>query len=173
MHGDWLLLVLRGLHVLGGVMWVGGVVFLARYLLPAVRAAGPGAGPVMQQLSARGLPNYLPILAVVTVFSGIGLYWRDSDGFRAHEWLRSGSAMAFGTGGLIALGVFILGMTVISPAGRRMAQLGSLMQQAGGPPAAEQVAEMQRVQARLGSTSSIAAVLLVIATLFMAIARYV
>ncbi len=173
MGANWLVIVLRVIHVLTGVLWVGAAVFVARFLVPAVRGAGPAAGPVMQQLIQRGLPAYMPTLAIFTVLSGFGLYWHDSSGFRLHEWLGSGTGMTFGAGAVIALGVFIYGATVVSPAAKRMGTIGGRMREAGGAPAPELVAEMQRTQAQLGRGSAIAAGLLVLATLCMAVARYV
>jgi len=167
------LLLMRVAHVLCGVLWVGAAVFLGFYIIPSVRDAGPGAGPFMQKLAGRRPPTYLLTLAVLTVLSGFGLYWRDSNGFQSHEWLRSGSAMVFGLGGVIALFVLVLGATVISPAGKRLGELAGQLQAAGGPPPPELVAEMQRIQARLGRSNTIAAVALIVTTLCMAVARYV
>ena len=39
--------VLRIAHIVTGAFWVGTVIFLAAFLLPSLRAAGPAAGPVM------------------------------------------------------------------------------------------------------------------------------
>lgn len=167
------LLLLRAVHVVCGVLWVGAAVFLAFYIIPSVRDAGPGAGPFMQKLGARKPPTYMLTLGALAVLSGLGLYWRASNGFQSHEWLRSGSAMVFGLGGVLALFILILGGAVISPAGKRMGELASQLQAAAGPPPQELVAEMQRVQARLARTNTLAAVTLIVATLCMAIARYV
>ena len=171
--GNWLFLLLRVIHVVAGALWVGGVVFLARFLLPSVRAAGPAAGPVMEQLSARKLTVYVPVTAVLTILAGLGLYWHDSGGFRSHEWLSSPSARTFGAGGAIGLVVWLLGVAVISPASQRMVALGTAMQQAGRPPAPEQIAEMQALQAKMSWSSRTAAALLIITTILMAVARYV
>ncbi len=173
MNANWLFLLLRVIHVVAGVLWVGGVVFMTRFLLPSARAAGPAAGPMMQQLSARKLAAYTPIVAVLTVLAGIGLYWHDSAGFRSHEWLSSPSAMTFGAGGILAIVVWILGLIVIGPAGKRMTELGASMQQAGGPPAPERIAEMQAVQARMSWSTRVASVLLIATAILMAVARYV
>jgi uncharacterized membrane protein len=170
---NWLLLLMRAIHVVGGVFWVGGVVVLTRFVLPAARASGPAAGPMMQQMARRKLGAYIPVLSILTVLSGLGLYWHDSGGFRSHEWLRSPSAMTFGAGGLLALIVFALGISIISPTGRQMERLGARMQQAGGPPAPELISEMQAVQARMAWSTTTAAVLLTLTALLMSVARYV
>ena len=50
-----LLIVLRLLHIVLGVFWVGAVVFIAFLLFPSVRESGPAGGAVMQRLMGRGL----------------------------------------------------------------------------------------------------------------------
>jgi hypothetical protein len=54
-----------------------------------------------------------------------------------------------------------------------MQALAKEMQAAGGPPKPEQLAEMQKLQARMGKAGVWGAILLVISTAAMAIARYV
>src|SRR5882724_8157315 len=82
--------LLRTVHVAVGAIWVGAVVFIAAFLVPSVRAAGPAGGAVMQQLmQARRLPLWIMAAALLTVLSGLGLYGHNSAGFRS-EWLGSG-----------------------------------------------------------------------------------
>jgi uncharacterized membrane protein len=167
------LYALRILHIVVGVFWVGTVVFMAAFLSPSVRAAGPAGGAVLQQLmGARRLPLWIMGAMVVTLLSGLGLYWRDSAGFQS-AWLGSGAGKTFGLGAVVAFGASILGMAVNMPTGRRLAEIISRLQSAGRPPTPEEQATLAALQARLGRASVVAAVLLVIATLLMAIARYV
>jgi uncharacterized membrane protein len=167
------LYALRILHIVVGVFWVGTVVFMAAFLTPSVRAAGPGGGAVFQQLmGVRRLPLWIMGAMVVTLLSGLGLYWRDSAGFQS-AWLASGAGKVFGLGGAVAIGASILGMAINMPAGRRLAEITGRLQSAGRPPTPEEQATLAALQARLGRASVVAAVLLVIATLLMAIARYV
>ncbi len=168
------MLVLRLLHILAGAAWVGMALFVGGFLIPALRAIGPAGGPVMQQIGqVRRLPAWIMTVALLTVASGFGLYWRDSVGFSSAEWLGSGMGRTMGAGGIVALIAMIYGMTVVSPMGKRMAALADAMQQAGGPPPADRVAEMQRLQARMGKASVVVGVVLVLATSLMAVARYV
>jgi hypothetical protein len=64
-------------------------------------------------------------------------------------------------------------MAVNMPTGRRLAEITGRLQSAGRPPTPDEQATLAALQARLGRASVVAAVLLVIATLLMAIARYV
>src|SRR5258705_8430533 len=90
-------------HIVVGVFWVGPVVFMAAFLTPSVRAAGPAGGAVLQQLmGVRRLPLWIMGAMVVTLLSGLGLYWRDSAGFQS-AWLASGAGHVFRLGGAGAL----------------------------------------------------------------------
>jgi uncharacterized membrane protein len=165
--------LMRVIHILIGVFWVGTVLFIAVFLMPSVRAAGPAGGSVMHQLvQARRLPLWLMAAAIVTIASGLWLYWLDSSGFRS-AWLGSGPGRVFGLGGAFAILATIVGMAVNTPAGRRLAALTARVQGSGRPPSSEEAAEMQRLQTRLARATIAVAVLLVLATAAMAVARYV
>jgi uncharacterized membrane protein len=167
------LYALRILHIVVGVFWVGTVVFMAAFLAPSVRAAGPAGGAVLQQLMGiRRLPLWIMGAMVVTLLSGLGLYWRDSAGFQS-AWLGSGAGRAFGLGGAVAIAASILGMAINMPTARRLTEISGRLQAAGRPPTPEEQAALGALQARLSRASVVAAVLLVTATLLMAIARYV
>ena len=167
------LYALRILHVVVGVFWVGTVVFMAAFLMPSVRAAGPAGGAVIQQLmGVRRLPLWIMGGMALTLLSGLGLYWRDSAGFQS-AWLASGAGKVFGLGGAVAIAASILGMAINMPTARRLAEISGRLQAAGRPPTPEEQATLAALQARLSRASVVAAVLLVTATLLMAIARYV
>jgi uncharacterized membrane protein len=164
---------LRVLHVVVGVFWVGTVVFMAAFLAPSVRAAGPAGGAVIQQLmGVRHLPRWLMGAMALTLLSGVGLYWRDSAGFQS-AWLASGAGKVFGLGGVLAIVAASLGMAINMPTARRLAEMGGRLQAAGRPPTPDEQATLTALQGRLGRASTVAAVLLVTATALMAIARYV
>ncbi|MEO8227818.1 MAG: hypothetical protein ABI637_10310 [Gemmatimonadota bacterium] len=165
------MIAMRLVHVVSGVLWVGSVAFIAALLLPALRATGPASGAVMQQMGKR-IPPLMLTTSLLTVLSGLGLYARDSGGFSS-SWMRSGQGLTFGTGGILALIAVIHGMAVNSPTGKRMGMLAAGMERAGGPAQPEQMAEMQRLQARLSRATTLAAALLVSAAALMGVARYV
>ena len=169
-----MLILLRLVHVLIGAIWVGSVVFASVFLVPTVRALGPGGGPVMQQIGQkRKYPIFALVAGILTVLSGIGLYWRASSGFTNREWLASGTGMTFGIGAVLAILSLLLGAAVIAPTAKRAAALGGAIAAGGKPPTPEQAAEMGRLQAKLGMLGSLGAVMLVLTTGAMAIARYV
>jgi uncharacterized membrane protein len=165
--------VLRLVHILGGVFWVGSVMFATFLLAPTLQAVGPGAGPVMNQLvKVRKMPLIMMMSSMVTIVAGVWLLIIDSAG-QPGVWMRSGTGMTFGIGGVLAILGFVIGMAVNAPASKRLAAIGSAAAARGGPPTAEEQAEIRRVQGRMSAASKIVTVLLVLATGAMAIARYV
>jgi uncharacterized membrane protein len=167
------LLFLRLVHIVLGVFWVGAVVFIALFLMPSVRAAGPAGGAVMQQIiQTRRLGVWLMAAGVLTVLSGIGLYWHDSAGFTSTAWLGSRQGRVFGLGGILAISAMIVGMAVSSPTGRKLGEMGAQVQASGRPPTPDQAATIQRLQERLGRSTMAVATLLVLAAAAMAVARY-
>jgi len=167
-----LLMVLRLIHIVIGVFWVGAVALIAFMLFPAIRESGPAGGAVMQRLMARGLNLWLMAAAILTVLSGLTLYWHDSAGFSSTAWLASGPGRTFGLGAVLALLGVGVGMGVNSRAARQLGALMASIQAAGRPPTAEETATVQRLQDRLGKGGVVAAVLLLLAAAAMAVARY-
>jgi hypothetical protein len=164
--------VFRILHIVGGVIWVGAAVFTAVFLIPAARAVGPAAGPVMRELTVvRKLPIYLLAIAFVTVLSGGVLAYRDM-GSMGMSWFEQGSGLSFGVGAVLAISGLILGLTVNAPTVKKIGALSAQLQKEGRPPTAEEDARLQALQDRLFLASRIIAVLLVLATVAMAYARY-
>jgi hypothetical protein len=165
--------VLRLVHIISGVFWVGAAMFTALLLAPTLRALGPGAGPVMNQLvKVRKLPMVMMVSALLTMAAGIWLLMIDmsaSDG----AFMRTGSGMTFGIGAVFAILAFVIGMAVNAPASTRIAAIGTAAAARGGPPSPEEQVELQRLQGRMSTASQIVTVLLVLATGAMAIARYV
>jgi uncharacterized membrane protein len=167
-----MVMLLRLIHIMIGAFWVGTAVTVAAFIVPAVRGAGPAGGAVMGQLQQRKFSVVIMIAAILTILSGLGLYWHDSAGFSS-AWLGSGPGRTFGLGAVLAIVTMILGMSVNAPTAAKLGTLGAAVKAAGGPPSSDQAAEMQRLQARLGKAAVAAAVLLLLATAAMAVARYV
>lgn len=170
MHAE--ILVLRLVHVTSGALWVGGIVLLSGFVMPALQQAGPAAaGPVMAGLIQRRAMTYMPVVAGLAILSGFRLYWIMSDGFAA-PYVESATGLTFLVAGIVATVAFIIGMAVTRPAMARVAALAQqlpTMPEAARPPLQ---AEMQRLRARGRMASLIVAWLVVLAAAGMAIARY-
>jgi hypothetical protein len=164
--------VLRVLHILSGAFWYGSLIFVARFLMPSIRALGPAGGPVMAQLNQRKISPAFMGAAIVNVGSGIWLMRIASGGAMA-DWMRSGMGRTLGIGGALAILALVVGMIMIAPGARRMGHLAAAAAKRGGPPPPEEVAEMGRLQGRDRVGTLIVTVLLTLAVMAMAVARYV
>lgn len=165
------MLILRFFHIVAGVFWAGAALFSARYLLPSLKAAGPAAQPVLAELGKRRVPMAMMGAALVNIASGIWLLALDSGGGNG-VWMRSPMGRTLMVGGALAITALLLGLAISMPAGRRMGSISNAARQRGGPPTAEEAAELGRLQRRSGTVAIIVAVLLFLATAAMAIARY-
>lgn len=167
------ILVLRVIHVLGGMFWVGGMFFNSFFLMPAMVSAGPAAGPVMGGLQRRKLFVVLPIIAILTILAGIRLLWITSGGFTP-AYFTTGRGITFAASGGAAILAFLLGMIVTRPIAGRM---GTLRQEMGATQDAQArsrlEAEMSRLQRRMQSMGILLNALLLFAALGMAVGRYV
>lgn len=165
-------LVLRLLHIVGGVFWAGAVFLMVGFIFPSVRDAGPGGALFMQRIQRRRLPVFMNGAAGLTMLSGLILYGRAialTDG----AWARTSSAMVFGIGGVATILAAIIGGALVSRSGVRLGKLGEAIQASGHPPSPDQAAEMSALQAKMGRGMRIVASLLLVAVVAMATARYV
>ncbi len=168
---DILTIVLRLIHIFAGVFWAGAVFFFWRFLAPAVGAAGPEGGKVMQKLFQTRYTIALSVAALLTVLAGLLMYWRDSGGFQI-AWMTTPTGLALTIGGLAGLAAFVIGVFVSRPAIERLAMISQQAQAASGPPSPEQMAEIQALQKTIGQATRRTALLLAIALIGMATARY-
>lgn len=166
------MIVLRLLHVVGGVVWVGGICMMHFVLLPATAQAGPGAGPVMAAIPRQRLFRWLPWIAVLTMLAGLRLLWIASGGF-AKAWFLTWPGHTYAAGGLLAILGFTVAMLVSRPSGMRAGQLIAQLASAGD------VAEQSRLHAEIAAArgratrfGGLSTMLLLTATIAMAIARY-
>lgn len=166
-------LILRIIHVFGGVFWGGAGLFMTFFLSQAVKATGPDGGKVMGNLITGTRWNAaIASASGLTVLSGFLLYGYNMQRFGA-GWDRSGAGIGFAIGGLAGLIAAIIGGAVLGRTSKRIAELGAeIGKAAGGPPPADKLAEMGALQARMERFSNINAILLTIAVIMMAISPY-
>ena len=164
------LYVLRFLHVVCGILWVGGAVFSGLFMFPSVQEAGPAGGQVMQGLLKRKVPVIMSILALLTILAGVRLLWRASVGFDG-RYFASPVGMTFATAGAIAILAFLHGLATARPIAGKIAAVMAQMPQPGANKEALG-AEAKALQAKLAKHMRITAVLLILASAGMALARY-
>lgn len=165
------LLVLRVVHVLGGIFWVGGGLYSALFIVPALAAAGPAMGPVMAELQRRRLFTVLPVVAVLTMLSGLRLLWIVSGGFAAAYFSRA-TGLTYAVSGAASLAGFLIAMVVARPASMAAGVLQQLLATVAPEARAEATRRLEALKRRAAVGTAAAVWLLVIAALGMAVARY-
>ena len=155
---DWLMLVLRLIHVGGGALWVGMMAFMTFYLTPALAEAGPAeSGKVMAALQKQRIMVIMPLIALLTIASGLWLMMRTYGGPGALAATRMG--MALNVGAAAAIVAFLIGIIFMRPLVMRAMT-------------ATDPAEAQRLRARGATLGRWVARLLMLALGAMAVARY-
>lgn len=173
MNVTYVFLLARLVHVVSGVAWAGALVFISVVLLPAILGAGPAGGGVMDQVvRVRRLPILLMTLAVLTVLSGLSLWYLDFHAF-GDAWAHSGPGRTFSLGGVLAILGMIVGMSVSTPTARKLSAVSRSIKACGEPPSPEQAAELGQLQSRLVVAGKIVMTLVLLAVTCMGVARYV
>jgi hypothetical protein len=169
---DSLIVGLRLIHIVGGVYWAGTIFFFVTFLEPSLRSLGPEGGKVMIRFFERGFLRLIPVVATLTLLSGLWLLWIFSSGFDS-RYMGSAVGIAFSTGGLFAIVAYVVGLTVMRPAGARIWEIARSLPVATDESARNLLtAEMGRLRAQTGLAARTVFALLVIAVALMAIARY-
>ncbi|HEX6844370.1 MAG TPA: hypothetical protein VF235_04560 [Actinomycetota bacterium] len=171
---DWVSVVLRVLHIGGGILWVGGVATFVLFVQPSAGAVGPAAGPLMRELlGARKLVDKFLMFAGVTILAGLVLYvdrWIDAGSFA--DWVGSGYGLGLTIGMLAALVAVSFGAFGSRPLVGRLLSLQGEIAASGGPPTPEQQQTIGAIQGKLKVYGRTALSLLAVSVITMATAQY-
>lgn len=166
------LLVLRLIHIFGGIFWVGSMLFTTIFLAPALRSSPATAGQVMASLQKRRLFTVLPTVALITIASGIRLLFIASAGF-SESYLATATGRTFSASAVAAIVAFLLALLVSRPGFVRVGRLGATLSTVTDESERQRTTvEMQRLGRRVAIANSIVVVLLLFAAAGMAVARY-
>jgi hypothetical protein len=165
-------IVFRFVHIVAAILWAGSAFAFFVFVEPAIVAAGPAGGPIMgYMVEKRRLPIVVTSLSAFTVLGGIVLYLKVSAGLDA-DYITSGPGIGFTIGALAGTAAFLTGLLAIKPTVDRLSALGARIQASGGPPSPEQGAEMERLAHRLHVLGRNDLILILVAVVTMATARY-
>ena len=162
-----LIIVLRLIHIIGGVFWVGTALLFYFFITPSIRASAETGQKFVGYLMKTHLGEVHGLSAILTVLAGAGLYWIDSGGFTS-GWMTSGPGLGFGIGGIFGFLGVISGILNALPL-RTFAETAAQIQ---GSPTPEQMKKIQAAQKKIGVMGRIDIVILMLALIFMATARY-
>jgi uncharacterized membrane protein len=170
MHAE--IIILRAIHILGGVFWVGAFLYQSLFLMPALATAGPAAGVVMGGLMRRKLPIVMLAAALLTILSGVRLLMIDSVNFTG-AYFGSPVGRTFSTAGGLAILAFIFGVATVRPAMLKAAALGQQLATAPDDAARARITEEMAATRKRGVVGNwVVMILLLLAVLGMATARY-
>src|SRR4051812_37716656 len=135
-------IVLRLLHIVCGVLWVGGLGLMVMFIMPSVGRTGAAGGQFMQHMVGKTkLTTFMPTLGFITVLAGMGLYYQNirlSNG----TFGKSTAGMTYGLGAAAAILALIIGGAMTGRAAGKLGKISAAAAAAGGPPSATQMAEI-------------------------------
>lgn len=168
MH-DPLAAVVRVIHIVTAVAWVGGALLWGNIIGPRVMAKGP---PQIRRPFAEAvipaMTRYYIVVASLAIVSGFVLVgqvngWSDYFGvFMGGQY-----GLWLGLGVVSAIAMAIVGFGIIAPTGKRML---AAMAQIQGPPTGAQQAELGAMGKKLGMMGMLVMVFGTVATIGMALA---
>jgi uncharacterized membrane protein len=165
------ILILRFIHILAAIAWLGSGIFAAFFLIPAI-AGTPAMPQVMDGLQRRRLFVVIPTMGLLTVLSGLRLLWIDSVGFDG-SYFSSATGRTFAIGGTLAILAFFVQVFVSRPAGAKLGTLAAALSQSSSPEERQRMNAQVEVLRRRNAVATHATVGLgLLAATAMALARY-
>ncbi|HUI89000.1 MAG TPA: hypothetical protein VLX61_09770 [Anaerolineales bacterium] len=165
---NYLVIVLRLIHILSGVFWVGGSLILAIFVSPAVTATAEAGQKFMAHVVTKSkITMRITVAALLTVLAGGWLYWIDSGGLTS-GWTTSPAGWGFSLGGILGIVGLIFGTLV----GKNTSALGKTASEVEGKPTPEQQSQIETAQQQLKVVGPISTMALILALICMATARY-
>ena len=154
--------VLRLLHIVGGLVWVGAALLMTWYVEPtAVRVGAAGTGFLRAIYRDTNLPRMIPLLALITTAAGLLLY----EGLSYSDAMSSPMGLVLTAGASFGLLAFLHGFFAVwRPAGRYSSALKS--GKADEP-------QLATLEGKLRRNGRISMWLAIVSLVLMAGARYI
>jgi uncharacterized membrane protein len=171
---DTSMVVLRIVHIVTGVIWVGSLFVVVVFVQPSAGALGAAGAPFMSELRRRRFVDVVFVDALFTIAAGSFLYWHDWHTYASFgDWLGSGFGATLTAGALLATSAILVAALVTRPTIVRLVALGKQVAGSGGPPALVPADRIGALQRRLVVAERVSFGLAVLAVAAMASARYV
>jgi uncharacterized membrane protein len=171
MHAEFL--VLRLVHIISGVFWIGGGLYTFFFLGPALASTPTVMGQVMAALQKRGVFTAQQIAAGLVLLSGIRLLMIDSAGFSG-SYFATGTGRTFAIAGVFAVIAAVFNFGVARPTMERAVRVGAaLTAAADAGEKARLTQELDRLRKRGAFAGMLAVTFGILAASGMAVARYV
>jgi len=163
-------MLLRIAHVACGIMWVGAAAFYLYLLVPNAQTSAAAGQIFMGNLGPR-FGMMMRIVTTITVLSGGLLYVRFF--VTGIDWIwRTGPGIGFTVGAVASLISYGMGIAIFGPTQERIDALEKSINAKNESSISDLSKEKNRLEAYLMKNYRIDFVLLVVAVLAMATARY-
>jgi uncharacterized membrane protein len=159
------LITLRLIHIIAGVLWVGGAAVLAAFVLPAARDEN-STTYLRRLIWSRNLPRYLNVTLVLALLSGLLMYG-NLVAVTQGAWAHTRVGRTLGLGGALAIIAALVATFVAAPAIHRALELSK------DPSATANGGEVERALSRYAGAMRLVVALLIGTAALMAVARYV
>ena len=159
--------VLRLLHIVAGLIWVGAAIVITMFIEPALEKSGPSSARFLRALySMAGFSKLIPIAAIITTVAGLLLYGMLS----YHNTLNSSMGLVLTAGALFGLLAFAHGLFAVWRSAWKYAEL---VKEAGDEPTGAQQKARQKLEGKLRRNGRVSMWLAVVSLVLMAGARYI
>lgn len=168
----YLILFLRIVHISAGMLWVGAAILYFIFIEPTIKSIGPAGGKFMQHFIERQkYPLFMNTVSLLTILAGAPLFLHDSGGLQL-SWIKTGPGLGFTIGTVVAIVVYFVGFLMLRPRAERMGAVTKAIGMSGGVPTPVHAAELKELSEELHKIEIVDFVLLTVALLTMATARY-
>ncbi len=163
--------ILRLLHIVAGLIWVGAGIIVSMYFEPALAKSGVDTSKVMQALYTKtSFSKLLPIVSITTTVAGLILFYMVTNGFSDVNFMRSGQGIVLSIGALAGLAAFGHGFATL---GKYSGQYATLIETMGNNPSDDQEKSLHEIEVKLSRHGKMSMWMGVVAVVFMAGARYI
>lgn len=157
--------LIRVIHILGGVVWAGGLITMAKFISPVVGAIGEAGQEFMGEMNRRRTFQIaMSSAAGLTLLTGLAMYITKYGGLAPLSTLQGAAITAGSLFGILAFG------TASMMQGRSLRKLRAINQEiaaSGAPPTPEQTAEIASLQEALAKGASLATIFIILSVLGM------
>ncbi len=157
--------LLRLIHILSAIFWMGSTLFIGLILEPTVAALGQEGGRFMQKLAAGPLNRAMSAAGLLTILSGLWMYASVSGGFDPAVMFSTRLPLTLGA--LAGIASLLVGLLIQEPASKKLGALGRQIASQGGPPTPEQAAQIAALQSALSRGGKLETMLMLLAVLGM------
>ncbi|HZD78948.1 MAG TPA: hypothetical protein VE646_02750 [Actinomycetota bacterium] len=168
------MLVFRFFHIAAGVLWVGSAFLFVGFIGPSAAEVGPSAVPLLTAaVKKRKVARVITGLGIVNVLAGWTMWLHDMGLYGSvGHWVSSRFGLVITIGAVLATTSAFVGSIGVGANVERLVDLSGEIAASGAPPTTNQEQALNRISSALERHGKLDLVLLILAVIAMATARY-